>query len=66
MMIIEIDGFFTHALLTGKKCSKKQLKQMYVKAKELNSDPGDFPSIISRLYHFEQIPYREDIKKHVN
>lgn len=61
-IIIEIDGFFNQALLTGRKCSKKQLKQMYLQAKELTFDPSNFPNVFGRLHNFEQVPYSEDIK----
>ena len=61
-MIIEIDGFFIQALLIGRKCSKQQLKQMYLRAKELAFDTSDFPNVFCRLHHFEQIPYSEEIK----
>ena len=61
-MIIEIDGFFKQALLTGRKCSKQQLKQMYLQAKELTFAPSDFPNVFCRLHNFEQVPYSEDIK----
>ena len=61
-MIIEIDGFFNQALLTGRKCSKQQLKQMYLQAKELAFDLNDFPNIFCRFHNFEQFPYSEDIK----
>ena len=61
-MIIEIDGFFKQSLLIGRKCSKQQLKQMYLQAKELTFDPIDFPNVFCRLYNFEQVPYSEDIK----
>ncbi|MFJ7953909.1 hypothetical protein ACIQZG_20620 [Lysinibacillus sp. NPDC096418] len=61
-MIIEIDGFFNQALLTGRKCSKQQLKQMYLQAKELTLDSRNLPNIFFRLHNFEQVPYSEDIK----
>lgn len=61
-MIIEIDGFFNQALLTGRKCSKQQLKQMYFQAKKLTFDSSDFSNVFCRLHNFEQIPYSEDIK----
>ena len=61
-MIIEIDGYFNQAILTGRKCSKQQLKQMYLQAKELTLDTGNLPSIFCRLHNFEQVSYSEDIK----
>ena len=61
-MIIEIDGFFNQALLAGRTCSKQQLKQMYLRAKELSFDSSDLPNIFCRLHNFQQIPYSDDIK----
>ena len=57
-----MDGFFIQALFTGRKCSKQQLKQMYLQAKELTFDTSDFPNVFCRLHHFEKIPYSEEIK----
>ncbi|AWD67576.1 hypothetical protein C0132_14200 [Priestia aryabhattai] len=62
IMIIEIDGFFHQVLLTGKKCSKQQLKQMYLQAKEITIESKDFSNVFCRLHNFEQIPYSKDIK----
>lgn len=61
-IIIEIDGFFQQVLLTGKKCSKQQLKQMYLQAKELTFEPRDFTNVFCRLHNYERIPYSEVIK----
>ena len=61
-MIIEMDGYFNQAILTGRKCSKQQLKQMYLQAKKLTLDTGNLPNIFGRLHNFEQIPYSKDIK----
>lgn len=61
-MIIEIEGYFNQAILTGRKCSKQQLKQMYIQAKELTLDTGNLPNLFCRLHNFEQVPYSKDIK----
>ena len=61
-LIIEIDGLFNRALLTGRKCSKQQLKQMYLQAKEFCFDSRDLPNIFCRLHNFEQILYSDDIE----
>ncbi|WP_077618183.1 hypothetical protein [Bacillus sinesaloumensis] len=61
-MIIEIDGYYNQAILTGKKCSKQKLKQMYYQAKERTTDPKDFSSVFCRLHSFEEISYSEDLK----
>lgn len=56
-MVIEIDGYFDKVLLTGKKCSKQQLKQKYLQAKKLTYEIKDLPNVFCRLHNFEQIPY---------
>ena len=61
-MIIEIDSYFHQVQLTGKKCSKQQLKQKYLQAKELTYKIKDVPNVFCRLHNFEQIPYDCDIK----
>lgn len=61
-MIVEIDGFFHQILITGKKCSKQELEQKYLIAKELIIDIREIPDIFYRLYKFKQIPYSNDIE----
>lgn len=61
-MIIEIEGYLIRVLLTGKKCTKQQLKQMYLQADKLIYEHFDFPDVFCRLHSFEQIPYSEDIE----
>ncbi|PKH09748.1 hypothetical protein CXF70_13295 [Planomicrobium sp. MB-3u-38] len=61
-MIIEIEGHLIQVLLTGKKCTKQQLKQMYLQADKLTYEYFDFPDVFCRLHNFEQIPYLEDIE----
>ncbi|MGO1059194.1 hypothetical protein ACTL32_08715 [Planococcus sp. FY231025] len=61
-MIIEIEGYLIQALLTGRKCSKQQLKKMYIQADKLTYEYLGFPNVFCRLHNFEQIPYSEDSK----
>ena len=61
MLIIEIDGYFHQALVTGKTCSKQQLNDKYVLAKELTYEISDFPNVFCRLHHFERIPYDSEM-----
>lgn len=61
-MIIEVDGYFNQALLIGQKCSKRQLKQMYLQANQLTFGPDDFFGVFCKLHHFEQIPYPNNIE----
>ncbi|MEM5018422.1 hypothetical protein WKH31_19160 [Metabacillus indicus] len=61
-MIVEIDGFYHQIMVTGKKCSKQELKQMYLSAKQMTVDVSDLPSIFCRINKFEIIPFDEDIQ----
>ncbi|MGE6258440.1 hypothetical protein ACQKCU_11080 [Heyndrickxia sporothermodurans] len=61
-MIIEMDGYFLHVLLTGKRCSKAQLKLKYLQAKEITYEIKDLPAIFCRLHNYEQISYVSDVK----
>lgn len=62
ILIIKIDSFFCQALLSGKKCSIQQLKQMYFQAKEITFDYKDFPKVFCRLHNFDEIPYSKYIE----
>lgn len=61
-IIIEIDGYVNQVILTGRKCSKQQLKQMYFQVKELTRETSDLSNIFCRLHKFEQVSYSEDIE----
>lgn len=52
---------YPQTLLVGKKYSKYQLKQMYLQAKKLTYEAGDFSDVFCRLYNFEQIAYSDEI-----
>ena len=62
MMIIEMDGYYHQVILTGKKCSKQQLKQKYLQAKKLTYDIKELPNVFMRLHKFEQLLYDVDVE----
>ena len=62
ILIVEIDGYFQQVFLSGKKCSREQLKQKYLQVKKLTCEMKDFPNIFCRIHNFEQIPNVCDIK----
>lgn len=62
ILIVEIDGFFHQVLISGRKYSKHELKQMYMQSKKLLSDIRNFPDVFCRLHKFEQIPYDEELE----
>ena len=61
-VIIEIDGYYQQALLTGRACTKEQLKEWYLEAKEVSRGPAELHLVFSRLHDFEVIPYSADVK----
>ena len=61
-LIIEIDGYFQQVILSGKKCSKKQLIQKYLQVKKLTYEMKDLPNLFCRIHNFEQIPYDSNIQ----
>jgi len=59
-MIVEIDGFFQRVFLSGRKCSKKELKQKYLQAKSMITDIRDLPDVFCRLHHFDKVTFEYD------
>ena len=64
ILIINIDGYYHQVLVSGKKCTKRQLREKYKKAKELTYDSRNFPEIFCALHNFEEIFY--DVKLEVD
>jgi len=61
-VIIKIDGFHGQTLLSGKKRSKRKLREMYKESLSLITNVEELPKIFCILYNFEQIPYSSDIQ----
>jgi hypothetical protein len=59
-MIIEIAGYKTKALLTGKKCSVGKLKWMLYQTMS-KCDADNFVALFCRMYHFDELVFSEDI-----
>ncbi|TCI61680.1 hypothetical protein [Exiguobacterium sp. SH0S2] len=60
-MIIEIDGYGHNVRLSGKKCSERQLREMYRQTKTMVVDIKDFPDVFCRLHRFDRIQYSNDM-----
>lgn len=54
-MIIEIDGYQTHALLKGKVHNLPALKKQINETYRLSLEQGDFVALFCRRYNFEPI-----------
>ncbi|MFN4215733.1 hypothetical protein [Exiguobacterium sp.] len=59
-MIIEIDGYWGSVCLSGKKCSKQKVREMYRQTKEMVADSKDFPDMFCRLHGFDRIPCSDE------
>lgn len=62
MIIIEMDGYFQQVLLTGKPCSKEELREKYFIAKEHTLEISDLPRVFCSLHNFVQLPYTNQLK----
>jgi hypothetical protein len=61
-MIISIEGYFHEVLLSGKKCTYRQLKQKYQQAKTLSQESQDLPAFFSRMYSFDVLPWDDHVE----
>ncbi|MFB7142514.1 hypothetical protein ACFCYN_23145 [Gottfriedia sp. NPDC056225] len=59
-MIVEIDGFYQRVFLTGRKCSKKELKQKYLQAKSMVYDIKELSDVLCRLHRFDKLTFDYD------
>lgn len=57
IIIVKIDGFYQQVFLTGRKCSKKELKQKYLQALSIVSDISDLPDLFCRIHHFDKLNF---------
>ena len=62
ILVIEIDGCFHQVFLSGKKCSKQELRQKYMLVKKLTIMMKDLSNVFCRTHNFDHIPYDCDIK----
>lgn len=62
VVIIEMNGFFAKAILIGKRCTQKELKQKFFQALDMMIDENQIEiiQVFCRLHHFEPIAYSKD------
>ena len=60
-MLIYVDSFFGDSLLSGKKCSEKELRQRVLETKN-QCETSDFAALFCRKYLFDELPISEDIQ----
>jgi len=63
-MLIEIEGFGTKILLSGKKYSVVTIKKMFYKALELSREDNNFTPLFCRMYNYDvlEIPSSDNIQ----
>lgn len=62
ILIINIDGYHHQVLVSGKKCTKRQLVDKYRHTKELSDEIRDLPKLFCILHNFDEIPYDFNMK----
>ena len=60
-MIIEIESYLGDKLLSGKKCTEKELREKFKKALKVSQDEN-FLRIFCSMFKFEGIPFDENIE----
>ena len=60
-MLIYIDSFFGDSLLSGKKCSEKELRKRVLETTS-QCNTSDFTALFCRQYLFDELPLTEDVE----
>jgi hypothetical protein len=61
-MIVRIESYFIHdVILSGKKCSKEELKRKLISTIS-KTDTIDFVPFFCRMFQFEEMPFTDDIE----
>jgi len=60
-MLVFIDSYFGDRLISGRKCSLKELQERFRKVIEI-SHGEDFTALFCRVYNFEELPLDDDLE----
>ena len=60
-MLVLIDSYFGNRLISGRKCSLKELRERLKKIIEM-SHGEDFTTLFCRVYNFEELPLGDDFE----
>ena len=60
-MLIEIESFYGNKLISGKKCTGKELRSKFKEAIKM-ADTDNFTVLFCRLFQFEEIPFDDNDK----
>ena len=58
-MLVEIEGYKTEAIVWGKKCSIKELRNKMFKTLEQDPSQENFTALFCCMWNFEEIPHTE-------
>ncbi|MCL2545406.1 MAG: hypothetical protein FWE77_05745 [Clostridia bacterium] len=59
--MVYIESYFGDALIAGKKCSERELREKAKKALEL-SEANNFVALFCRMFKFEEHPLQKDVQ----
>jgi len=60
-MLILIESYFGDRLISGRKCSLKELYERFRNVTEMSHDE-DFTALFCRVYNFEELPLCDDFE----
>ena len=60
-MLVYIESYFGDSLISGKRCTEKELREKFNRAVKLN-EGGDFPALFCRMFEFEELPLSQKIQ----
>ena len=60
-MLIEIESFFGNRLISGKKCTEKELREKFRKVIKI-AETQNFTELFCRMYNFEEYDLSEYIQ----
>lgn len=60
-MLVEIESFWGNKILSGKKCSGKELRQKMNEVLKI-TETGEFTAIFCRMFQFEEYDFSDDVR----
>lgn len=60
-MLVEIESFWGNKIISGKKCSEKELRRKMNKALKI-TETEEFTAIFCRMFQFEEYNFSDDVR----
>lgn len=60
-MLVYIESFYGDKLISGKKCTEKELREKFKKVIEI-SEPADFTPLFCRMFRFQEQFLDEEVQ----